>query len=108
MYPSGWPTCRPAPDGYGNMSCTCSLAAPARGWVGSASSPTGLGAWKVPCCDQYSCQRGSISLAIAAVYRNRGISDSLIVTISSTSEGPRGLLGGMNRGIKKPLAQEGA
>ena len=41
---------------------------------GSAIGPAGFGAWKVPSRCQRSCQRLSISAAIAAVYRNGGAS----------------------------------
>ena len=30
VYPSGWPTCSPAPDGYGNMSSTYFFCLPSR------------------------------------------------------------------------------
>ncbi|GAA1627922.1 hypothetical protein GCM10009828_065040 [Actinoplanes couchii] len=59
----------------------------------------GLGAWNVPLAAQKSCQRSSISPAIAAVYRKGGVSVSLIFTISSLSS--------RLEGTKKPLAQEG-
>ena len=51
MKPSGCPTCRPAPDGYGNMSWTKSLSGasgplPSKALMSPASGPTGLGASK--------------------------------------------------------------
>src|SRR5579884_933054 len=72
MKPSGWPTCRPEPDGYGNMSRT-KYFLPGTG-ASVASGPDGFGASNVPCCAQYACQRASISPAIAAVYRKAGSS----------------------------------
>ncbi len=67
MYPSGWPTCRPAPDGYGNMSCTNSLSGGTGDPSVGASGPTGLGASKVPRSLHRSCQRFSIRPASSAV-----------------------------------------
>src|SRR4051812_46487481 len=58
------------------MSSTYSLGAPDRGCPGSASGPVGLGEWNVPCSAQKSCQRASISFAIAAVYRYGGMSST--------------------------------
>ena len=66
MKPSGCPTCRPEPDGYGNMSWTNSLSL-GTGWPSTASGPTGFGAWKVPWSAQWSCHRCSICPASAAV-----------------------------------------
>src|SRR4051794_37277243 len=73
MNPSGWPTCRPAPDGYGNMSRMKSLGRPPTlsGW---ARGPAGLGASNVPSSSQRSCQRASISPARDAEYRCLGVS----------------------------------
>ena len=84
MYPSGWPTCRPAPEGYGNMSITKNA-----GCAGSAfrpspsvSRPTGLAAKNVPRFAHSSCQRSSISRASSAVYRN-GTSSDVVVAVAS-------------------------
>ena len=56
MKPSGWPTCRPSPLGYGNMSSTNSFGRPAT-FSGSASGPAGFGASNVRSASQRSCQR---------------------------------------------------
>src|SRR5690606_14353060 len=74
MNPSGWPTCRPEPEGYGNMSSTNSFSPRAAASSGSPSSPVGLGVSKVWLAAHQSCQRSSISCASAAVYRNGGVS----------------------------------
>lgn len=51
MYPSGCPTCKPAPDGYGNMSRTY--------FFGRVVSRSGV--LKVSCSSQYACHFGSTS-----------------------------------------------
>ena len=48
MKPSGWPTCRPEPLGYGNMSSTNSFGRAGDARSGSASGPAGFGVSNVP------------------------------------------------------------
>jgi hypothetical protein len=80
MKPSGWPTWRPAPLGYGNMSSTYSFGRPATSSKPSDSSPVGFGVAKVPSLAQRSCQLSSISAARAASYRNLGWSAGVAVS----------------------------
>src|ERR1700733_10635122 len=63
MEPSGWPTCRPSPEGYGNMSCTNILSSGTGEPSVGASEPTGLGTLKVPSRIQLSCQERSMAPA---------------------------------------------
>src|ERR687888_1353918 len=107
MYPSGWPTCSPDPEGYGNMSIAYSLGRlriSACGLSGGgASGPTGFGAWNVPCSSHQSCQRASISAAVAAVYRCGGTSacGSVVSLIVSSPRNSYGRASGGELGAQK-------
>src|SRR5437868_4426591 len=93
MNPSGWPTCRPDPDGYGNMSRTYAFFRSATRSHPSLSGPVGFGVRHVPSARHRSCHVRSSSPASFAEYRKGSDSGADLASDMTTerSEAPSAL-----------------
>ena len=78
MYPSGWPTCNPAPDGYGNISRTY--------FFGLLVSTDRSGVLNVLFSSQNFCHFGSTS-ANGYTVGDDGVELDVVVFVADPVEG---------------------